>query len=185
MSFGSDLDLDGFTRAFADDDIRPLLGLDITPSAAAKISNDPALVRSVYVQWQRGQQPTPFQQPAVSEGGHRLASDTETGLWAAIFGALMLLAAWVAMAVGFTVADAHRQDYLTYGQQSFLIAGDSLVWAGCFTAAALIFAWVATSRGHRRRRRFSHIAGIVELVGVVLVTVVIIFNAVEIHTWMR
>lgn len=55
MKFGPDLDFEAFTRAFDDDDLRGLLGIDIAPEVAAKVSSDEALRRSVFNRWRQSQ----------------------------------------------------------------------------------------------------------------------------------
>lgn len=225
MSFGSDLDLEGFTRAFADHDIRPLLGLDIPDAAAEKIAGDSDLIRNVYDEWQRAQTPvavktaparpasratipphtsTAMRAPhpltsgpagSMSEAelrGHLPApkptTDAATGFWAVIGAVTALVSAWVAMAIGFTLADARRIPrgefgLLGYGKDSFLVAGDSLIWASLFTVIALILFTIAILRGGRAGKRFSFVGGIVGVILVAFVTIVIIFNVVEIFTW--
>lgn len=235
MSFGNDLDLEGFTRAFADHDIRPLLGLDIPDAAAEKIAADGALVRNVFVEWQRAQKPAmsgvaapaitkpapapgavtpptripphtsaarraPHPLPSMPAGsmseaelrgpfpGATATAATATGFWAVIGAATAAVASWVAMGIGFTLADDRmipRGEFglLGYGKQSYLVAGDSLVWASVFAAIALILSVVAILRGGRAGKKFGFVGGIVGVVVVALVTIVIIFNAVDISTW--
>ena len=219
MSFGSDLDLEGFTRAFADHDIRPLLGLNIPDTAAAKIAADDALVRNVFEEWQRSQKPAPAtaarpsirpHTSAATRAPHPLTSapmgsmsdaeqrgplpgtsatpDAATGFWAVIGAATAIVASWVAMGIGFNLADDRmipRGEFglLGYGKQSYLVAGDSLVWSSVFAAIALILSVVAILRGGRARKRFSFVGGIIGVVVVALVAIVIIFNTVDISTW--
>ncbi|MGI0522144.1 hypothetical protein ABY45_16355 [Microbacterium maritypicum] len=223
MTFGRDLDLEGFTRAFADHDIRALLGLDVPDAAAEKIAGDSGLIRNVYDKWQRAQQsstapapraaapakaaaPIPPRTSTAKRAPHPLTSgpagtmseaemrgpfpgatpttDAATGFWAVISAVAAVAVAWVAMGIGFALADARRIPrgefrLLGYGKESFLVAGDSLVWASVFTAIALILFIVGIVRGGRAGKRSSFVGGIV----VAFVTIVIIFNAVDISTW--
>lgn len=218
MSFGSDLDYEGFSRAFADHRVRPLLGLSVPDEAAAIIAADDGLLRNVFAEWRRTQADTASETPAPSfsvaaqalphtpphsttavraqqppkdrevADGESEVAPSSTGFWAVIGAAFSLLASWVAMAIGFFLADDRRVPrgefgFLRYGKESFLVAGDGLVWAAIFTAVALALAIVGVIRGGYARRKFAFIGGIVEIVVVVLMTVIIIFNAVYISTW--
>lgn len=270
MHFGSDLDIDAFRRAFADHQVRPLLGLDIPDGAAARIAEDDGLLRNIFDQWRRSQPGVPASEgapasapsvakrssgrsqvrpvtappsstadretgsifdgtipppsdvsttasPAIPSPPTRTPSpptrtprrpaetslppissmsDAElravahgTGVAATIIGMLAVVAAWVSMGIGFSLADDRTTPqgqfaFLDHGEESYLVAGDSLFGAAGFAVVGLISFIVAIVRGRNARRRFSSAGGVVGMILVVVLTIVIIFCAVEISTWL-
>ncbi|QYG11376.1 hypothetical protein [Microbacterium sp. PAMC22086] len=212
MSFGSDLDMEGFTRAFADHDIRPLLGLSVPNAAAEKIAGDSALLRNVYEQWkrknaersapparsapQRSTLPSaPPQATAAPPKGTVTKESLQTmstrevediaigGGWPHVIAAyVLLLSAWVAMSIGFFIADDRSRGSGVYGQSSMAAVIPSLWWAALFTAAAFALAVVGTTRSNRLRATVSFVAGVIALVATVLMIVVIILSGVAVST---
>lgn len=212
MSFGSDLDMEGFTRAFADHDIRPLLGLTIPNAAADKIAGDSELLRNVYEQWKRKYlaqpvspapsaprestlPPVPSHATATPPKGTVTKESLKTmptrevediaigGGWPQTIAAYaLLLSAWVAMSIGFFIADDRSGGSGVYGQSSMAAVVPSLWWAALFIAAALALAVVGTTRSKRVSATVSFVAGVVAVFAVVLMIVVVILNAVAVST---
>lgn len=197
MSFSRDLDLNGFKQAFEDDDIRPLLGIDVASPAAKKIVANKDLIEDVYNEWKRTH--TGAGTPTTQQAGAGNASRPEsaaasrsmsgTGLWAAILAVILALAAWVAMSIGLTLADAHRireNGYLlsSYGEESVGYATGSLIWASLFTVGALIFSITAVRRGRASARAGILWGGVIGAILSVFLIMVIVFQSVHVSTWL-
>lgn len=105
------------------------------------------------------------------------------GGWTHVVAAyVLLLSAWVAMSIGFFIADDRSGGSGVYGQSSMAAVIPSLWWAALSTAAALALAVVGTTRGKRVSATVSFFAGVIALFAAGLMVVVIILNGVAVST---
>lgn len=134
MSFGSDLDHDSFARAFADHDIRPLLGLTIPDSAATKIVADQVLMQNVYAEWKRKQPRT----AALTAARSGAASAPVSPKLAPIGAAPRTGSRASSSSTGLGKASTAELRDLARGTG---------FWAAVLAAASLLAAWVSMSIG--------------------------------------
>lgn len=206
--FGQDLDFDSFARAFADDELRVLLGIELSPMAANRIAEDPALLLNIFRQWANTHQPGTLVNESVSTpivtrvsspstGVPTGSPDLEeeyppyfyapTGLWQLIFSAVLLLAASVSTYLGHFYARSERIRgdgvILYYGSASVTAMGQGIAWAILFLILAVCFLAACVRASLHARRRVLTWLGVFGLLVATGLAVEIIITAAAVSTW--